>query len=79
MEFEVQWAMDLAPPRLGFFHFHEPCFAAWEFARKAPRESEAAGAMSSVESTLPEAHERQCPACQSERLRRPASASCPAA
>jgi hypothetical protein len=68
MEFEAQWAMDLAGPRLGLFHFHEPCFAAWEFARKAPRESETARAMSSIHGTLPEAHERQCPSCQSEQI-----------
>jgi hypothetical protein len=68
MEFEAHWAMDLEESRFDLFHFHDPCFAAWEFARKAARESHEGGSMRSVESTLPEARERQCPACQSEQI-----------
>jgi hypothetical protein len=72
MEFEVYWAMDRAGPRLDlshfYFHFHDRCFAAWELERKAARESGAGRAMSSTQSTLPEARERRCPVCQSERI-----------
>jgi hypothetical protein len=66
MAFAVYWAMDRAGPRLD--HFHCRCFAAWEFERRAARESGAARAMSSTESRLPEACEPRCPACKSERV-----------
>jgi hypothetical protein len=67
-EFAVHWAMDRAGPRPRLDHFHHRCFAAWELERKAARESGAGRAMSSTQSTLLEACERRCPACQSERI-----------
>jgi hypothetical protein len=34
MEYEVHWAGDRGP-HLDLFHFHNRCFAAWEFERSA--------------------------------------------